>query len=55
MRFSTSMSISSLFALLPLAVFASPVEFNYTTPASNIEKRSFDNVRITFYDISVGT
>ncbi|KAL5494560.1 hypothetical protein ACEPAI_21 [Sanghuangporus weigelae] len=54
MRVSTTISFSLLSAILPLAVSAAPFEFNMTAPAVDLEKRAFDNARLTYYDITTG-
>ncbi|KAL5519664.1 hypothetical protein ACEPAH_1347 [Sanghuangporus vaninii] len=54
MHVSTTISFSLLSAILPLAVFAAPFEFNSTAPAVDLEKRAFNNARLTYYDITTG-
>ncbi|KAL5536162.1 hypothetical protein ACEPAF_4267 [Sanghuangporus sanghuang] len=52
MHVSTTISFSLLSAILSLAVFAAPFEFNLTAPAVNLEKRAFNSARLTYYDIT---
>ena len=53
MGLSTIFGFSLAFAIFPMAVSTTPYEFNITAPAPELEKRAFDNARLSVYDINV--